>query len=65
EPGWIAGDGDPVRCTSCGAVGWVSADGEHAYIAHDDEDPVNVAAYDADMARWEKSQREKAQGREE
>jgi len=48
EPGqgpqlWQAYDGDLVKCRECGAMAWVSGDGEgDSYIAWDEQTPHNL-----------------------
>jgi len=59
--GWYAFDGDPARCVSCGAVGWVSLCSEtEAWVNYDEDNPTNVAAYDAETDRWEKERGDNA-----
>ena len=50
---WTAGDGDEVICDDCGAMGWVSADGETAYVSWDEMDEHNTKCYDA----WEEKEK--------
>lgn len=51
--GWayVAFDGDTVQCATCGAIGWVSADGDDTGVNYDEESEHNVRCADAYEAR--------------
>ena len=38
---WWAYDGDTVQCSDCGAIAYINADGEDAYVSWPDESEHN------------------------
>lgn len=44
---YFAYDGDVASCKECGSVGWVSVDGDSAYVNYDEECNHNFACYNA------------------
>ena len=49
--GFLAYDGDPVKCPDCGAAAWISADEDGANVLWDEQSEHNRACYEKYEAR--------------